>query len=67
VQNTPAQVVITVQNGSAPITLTFQTNGSLAGAASVNVFGKLVTNISNSGVVFAPTSASCGAGTLNSK
>jgi hypothetical protein len=67
VQNTPAQVVITVQNGSAPISLAMQANGSLAGAASVNVFGKLVTNITNSGVVFAPTSASCAAGTLIAK
>lgn len=67
VQNTPAQVVITVQNGSAPITLAMQANGALSAAPSVNVFGKLVKDVASNGVVFSPTSASCAAGTLISK
>jgi hypothetical protein len=67
VQNTPAQLVITVQNGSAPVTLAMQQNGSLTGPASVNVFGKLVRDITQTGVVFSPTSASCSAGTLTAK
>jgi len=66
-QNTPAQLLVTVQNGSAPITLAVQQNGSLTAAPSVNVFGKLVRDINQNGVVFVPTNASCGAATLTAK
>jgi hypothetical protein len=64
IQNTPSQLVLTVQNGSSPITLAIQQNGSLTGPASVNVFGKLLQAITQTGVAFAPTSASCSAATL---
>jgi hypothetical protein len=67
VENTPAQVLITVQNGTSPISLALQTNGSLSGPASVNVSGKLVTDVTDQGVQFAPTSATCAVGTMVSK
>ncbi len=67
VQNTPTQVLITVQNGASAISLALQTNGSLSGPASVNVSGKLVTDITDQGVQFAPTSATCAVGTMVSK
>ena len=67
VQNTPAQILITVQNGATPISLAMQTNGSLSGPASVNVSGKLVTDVTDQGVQFALTSATCAVGTMVSK
>ena len=67
VQNTPAQVLITVQTGASAISLALQSNGSLSGPASVNVNGKLVTDITDQGVQFAPTSATCAVGTMVSK
>jgi len=67
VQNTPAQILVAVQNGAVPITLTMQANGSLSGPASVNVNGKLVTDVTDQGVQFAPTSATCAVGTMVSK
>jgi hypothetical protein len=67
IQNTPSQLVITVQNGSAPIVLAMQTNTSLLAPPSANVFGKLVKDVTQNGVVFTPISATCSAGTLVSK
>jgi hypothetical protein len=51
---------ITVRNGSLPIHLTLQANGSLTGTGSTTVNGKLMTGMDDSGnPILVPTSASC--------
>jgi hypothetical protein len=58
-------VTITVKNGTSPFNLTWQANGSLAGAGSATINGKLMTGMDDSGTpILAPASASCTVGTL---
>ena len=57
---------IAVKNGSSPIGLVLQANGSLTGSGTATINGKLMTALDADGnPVLTPTSASCAVGTMN--
>jgi hypothetical protein len=62
-----ANVTITVKNDPSPFTLSLQPDGSLAGAGSVDVVGRVVTGSTANGIGFAPRSARCNVGVLMPK
>lgn len=64
VKNLTDRVVVTVRNGSVPMTLTVGPDGALTGSGSVDVAGRLVTGINGSDVTFAPHQERCVLGTL---
>ena len=64
VQTLADRVVITVRNGNVPLTLTLGADGALAGSGSVDVAGRLVTDVKDSKVTFAPHQERCALGTL---
>ena len=51
--------VVSISNGSTPINLVVQTNGSLSGTGSTTINGKIMTALNGADPVFAPTSANC--------
>ena len=57
-------VLVTVQNGSAPFTLTLGSDGRLSGTGTVRVDGRQVTNVVDGRVVYAPRSDACVVGVL---
>jgi hypothetical protein len=61
------QVSVTIQNGGVSVPLALQSNGSIAGAGSVAVSGRLITGTNTNGFVFAPRNATCAIGTLAPK
>ncbi len=65
VSNSAGAVTIAVKNGSAPFSLTLQSNGSLSGTGTATVNGKLMTGLDgDSNPVLTPTSANCAVGNL---
>ena len=64
VQNLPDRVVVTVRNGNVPMTLTLGSDGALAGSGSVDVAGRLVTDVKGSNVTFTPHTDRCTVSTL---
>ena len=65
VANHAGTVTIAVKNGSAPFSLTLQSNGTLTGAGSATINGKLMTALDSDGnPVLTPTSATCAIGTM---
>ena len=61
---TPNGVLLTVQHGAAPFTLTLGADGKLSGSGSVQVDGRQVTNVVEGKVTYAPRSATCTMGVL---
>ncbi len=65
VSNQGGAATIGVKNGSAPFGLTLQIDGTLTGAGSTTINGKLMTALDSDGnPILTPTSASCALGTL---
>jgi hypothetical protein len=64
VANTASGVAVVLKNGSSPIILALQPNGTLTGAGTVKVDGRLVSGQNGAGFVFTPVSAQCTVGTL---
>jgi len=65
VQQRAGQVVVVVQNGASPFTMTLGADGSLSGSGTVRVDGRRITGKSpNGGFTYAPRSASCELGKL---
>jgi hypothetical protein len=65
VSNRAGAATIAVKNGSAPFSLTLQPNGTLTGAGTATINGKLKTALDGDGnPVLTPTSANCAVGTL---
>ena len=59
------QVLVEVQHGSTPFTLTFGSDGKLTGSGTVTVDGRAITGSSPNGdFTYAPRSASCAVGVL---
>lgn len=68
VQNLADRVVVTVRNDNAPVTLTLRPDGTLAGAGTVDVTGRLVTGMTDAGVAtFAPHQERCTLSTLRAQ
>jgi len=67
VQNLADRVVVTVRNGTVPLTLTLGPDGALAGTGSVDVAGRLVTGMSGQNVTFAPHQERCAVGRLTAQ
>jgi hypothetical protein len=59
VQNTPGGILVSVQNGASPFSLTLASDGSLTGSGSAEVDGRLLVAMNDGGPQFAPTSAQC--------
>jgi hypothetical protein len=67
VSNQAGAATIAVKNGSTPFSLTLQPNGTLSGAGSATINGKLMTALDGDGnPILTPTSASCALGSLAS-
>ena len=64
VENLADRLRITLRNGDVPVALTVQGNGTLAGMGTIDVAGRVVTAVNDSGPVFAPKSARCPVGAL---
>ncbi len=58
------QILVSIDNGTAPLLLRLQSDGSLAGKGAVDVAGRVVTGMTNTGVTFAPKLARCAVGIL---
>jgi hypothetical protein len=67
VQNLADRVVVTVRNDNAPVTLTLQSDRTLAGSGSVDVLGRLATGVTDSGVTFVPHRERCALTTLTAQ
>jgi hypothetical protein len=65
VANTADRLTVTVKNGTSPFTLTLQPDGTLAGAGTVEVAGRVVTGTDANGATFAPRTARCGIDSLS--
>jgi hypothetical protein len=65
VSNQAGTATIAVKNGSTPFSLTLQPIGTLTGAGTATINGKLMTALDGDGnPVLTPTSANCAVGTL---
>jgi hypothetical protein len=65
VSNQAGAATIAVKNGSTPFRLTLQSNGTLTGAGTATINGKLMTALDGDGnPILTPTSATCALGTL---
>jgi hypothetical protein len=64
VDNLPDRIRVTLRNADAPAALNVQGNGTLVGTGTIDVAGRVVTNVTDSGPVFAPKSARCAVGSL---
>jgi hypothetical protein len=65
VSNRAGTATIAVKNGNTPFSLTLQSNGTLIGAGSATINGKLMTALDGDGnPILTPTSATCTLGTL---
>ena len=67
VQNLADRVVVTVRNGNVPLTLTLRPDGTLVGSGTVDVTGRTVTGVRDSGATFAPRQERCAVGTLTAR
>jgi hypothetical protein len=65
VANTADRLTVTVKNGASPFALTLQPDGTLAGAGTVEVAGRVVTGVGANGATFAPRTARCGIDSLS--
>jgi hypothetical protein len=65
VANTADRLTVTVKNGTSPFTLTLQPDGTLTGAGTVEVAGRVVTGTGANGATFAPRTARCGIDSLS--
>lgn len=64
VQLQGGQIVIAVENGSAPFTVTLGVDGTLSGSGTVRVDGRRITGSGPGGITYAPQTASCPLGKL---
>ena len=64
VASTASQVLVSVNNGTAPFTLALQPNGTFAGSGNVEVSGRVVTGSTGNGIAFAPRTSRCAVGVL---
>ncbi len=64
VENLADRLVVTVRNGTVPLTLTLQPDGTLNGSGTVEVAGRVVTGTNAAGVTFAPRNVRCPVGPL---
>jgi len=67
VENAPSQILVNVENGASPFTLTLQPSGALAGSGSADVVGRVVTGSTQNAITYAPKTARCAIGTLTPK
>ena len=61
------RMVVTVRNGSVPLTLTLRPDGTLSGSGTVEVAGRVVTGTSDSGATFAPRTTRCAVSVLTAQ
>lgn len=64
-QNSGGQITVKVRNGTEPVTLTLQPNGTLNGAGTVQVNGRVVVGHRGNEILYAPRTASCNLGTMS--
>jgi len=64
VENTPNQLLVTVNNGASPFTLAVQPNGTLAGSGSADVVGRVVTGSTQNEITYASKTGRCAIGTV---
>jgi len=67
VENTPNQILVRVKNGTSPLTLAVQSNGTLAGSGTAEVVGRVVTGSTQNEITYAAKTARCEIGTLAPK
>jgi hypothetical protein len=67
VENAATQIMVTVKNGAAPLTLAVQQNGTLSGSGNAEVAGRVVTGATDTAITYAPRTARCAIGTLTPK
>ena len=67
VHNTPAALVINVENSGGPFTLTVAPDNTLRGSGSATVNGRLVSGMQGDNVTYVPRRNTCEVGTLTPK
>jgi hypothetical protein len=67
VENVADRLVVTVRNGATPVPLSLQPDGTLAGAGSIDVTGRVVTGATDTAITYAPRTARCPAAALAPK
>jgi hypothetical protein len=67
VRNTPAALLVDIENPGGPFTLTVAPDNSLRGTGSTTVNGRLVSGTQGDSVTFVPRSNTCPVGSLQPK
>jgi hypothetical protein len=64
VENAASAVRVLIDNGGVPLALTLQPDGTLAGAGTAEVAGRVVSGSTPNGIAFAPRNTRCPVGVL---
>lgn len=67
VENLTDRLVITVRNGTVPLTLTLRPDGTLSGSGTAEVAGRILTGMTDSGATFTPLTTRCAVGVLTAR
>jgi hypothetical protein len=63
-QDNNGQILLRIENGTTPLALNLQANGTLVGSGVVNVAGRVVTGSTDNAITYAARNARCAVGTL---
>ena len=64
VHDTSGQVMVAVENGGTPLSLTLRPDGSISGIGNIDIAGRVMTGMTSNGPAFAPRTARCTVGNL---
>ena len=67
VENLADRMIVTVRNGSVPLTLTVRADGSLGGSGTVEVTGRVLTGMNDSVATFSPLTTRCAVSVLTTQ
>lgn len=65
VQDSGGEVMVRMQNGSRPVILALEPNGTLSGSGTVQVNGRVMAGRRGNEILYAPRTTSCNIGTMS--